>query len=301
MNRNRNFAGRYFMAAMISALIHTTIVLAVVIIWSLVNLEPDYPDSNLKLSSNPRIFWESKTDLQAFNPIVPIKAELAPFTAQLIPIAMVNSGNKLSDPIQSMIKGLRGHHVPGLQNELKTIARSQKSKILLGSLRVESAEERIGILIDKSLSMGFDGAWGQVVHEFDAFLPTISPETRARIWLFDKNTEEIGQSVDWGTWNQARLREALNQIHETRPGGLTDLSNALRTVSFRGSTRIVVISDDANLSINDWVSIASSLRRLGKPAPKVCAIRLGPATTRKDVLEEICRQTGGWCRHIIHD
>ena len=301
MSRNRNFAGRYFMAAMLSALIHTTIVLAVVIVWSFVGLEPDNPDSNLESSSNLRIFWESKTNLQAFNPIVPIKAELAPFTAQLIPIAMVNSGNKVSDPIQSMIKNLRGNNVSGLQNELKTIAKSQKSKILLGSLRVESDEERVGLLIDKSLSMGLDGAWGLVVHEFDAFLPTISPETRTRIWLFDKNLEEIGQSDYWGTWNQARLRQALKQIHETRPGGLTDLANALRAVSFRGSTRIVVISDDADLSINDWVSIASTLRRLGKPAPMVCAIRVGPPTTRKDVLAEICRQTGGWCRHIAQD
>lgn len=301
MSRNRINAGRYFMSAILSALIHAVTILAVLIVWSSIGSETDGPDSNSKLSSNPRIFWQPKTDLQVVNRIAPIKEELAPITAHLIPIAMVHPGNKLSNPIQSMNKDLQISNVSGLQINSISIPQMQKSNIILPCLRIESVEERVGILIDRSLSMGLGGAWDQVLHEFDAFLPNISSEVRSRIWLFDKTTEEIARSDDWGTWNQARIRQALHQVHETRPGGPTDLANAVRTVALRGSTRIVVISDDADLSINDWLSIGSTLRRLGKSTPRVCAIRLGQYIPNNDKLAEICRQSGGWCRQINQD
>lgn len=296
MSLNLGSAARYFMAAMLSVLIHAAIILVFIIVWSSTVSDHLNNKVNIQSSINQCVFWESKTDLKIVDRIMPIKPEMDSFSAQLTPISMVNSGNKITNPIQSMLKNLRDENKIGLKNRAKPISNSINSNILLVSLREDSSEERLGILIDRSLSMGLGGAWNQIVHEFDTFLPTISPETRARIWLFDKAPEEIAGSDDWGTWNKSRMDHALNQLHGTRPGGLTDLANALRTVSFRGSTRIVVISDDADLSINEWVSVGSSLRRLGKPLPRICAIRLGLSSLRDDNLAEICRQTGGWCR-----
>lgn len=295
MSRERYRAGRWFMAAMLSALLHGLLVLGVLIGWSILWSTGNHSETSTGYSASPRIFWESDKASHITREKPTIFPELVPFTAQLIPVSMVNQESKFERPARSIHKKLKETSLTG--NSGIDLSKKNKSNYLLTSLRMESKHEQLGILIDRSLSMGLGGKWNQLVSEFDELPAYLSFDNRIRVWLFDKDCEEIAPSDGWGPWDEARWAQATRRIHETRPGGLTNLAHAIRYAALRGSTRIVVLSDDAGLAMNDWISVSTTLRRLGRPVPKLCAMMLGEHAKHHDVLATICHQTGGWCRY----
>ena len=294
MPKDRNWTGRWFMAATLSALVHGFLILALITGWSLLHPSTSNFDPTTESLNKPFIFWDNDNKAVKKKDDQPGIVELAPFTAHLIPIAIVNTSQKTSDPARSLITKLRTTDSQSTRASQFKLPRPNQGRVF-SSLNIGPIDEKLGILIDRSLSMGTGGAWNQILQESDDFLPVIQPDRKVRIWLFDKDCEEIARSDDWGPWNEIRLGHALRRIHETRPGGLTNLANAIRTAVFRGSTRVLVVSDDADITISDWISITATLRRLNKSTPKLCALRIAKLEAENDVLLQICQQTGGWC------
>lgn len=296
MTQGRNQRTRLFMATMLSALVHGLIVLLVLVAWAAFSSHEEEGPQGQFTAGNSRLFWDyGKPPLgRSANPNNNL--DVVPFSAQLIPIAMVGQAAKVTDPVRILVSASQGGKGFGNQNARIAETSSRAPGFLASCLGMESREERLAILIDRSLSMGLSGAWDNVVREMSQVLPGVSPDHLYRIWLFDKGCEEIAGSGEWEYWNPNRVSLVIRQLHETRPGGLTNLNHAMRAVTLRGANRIVLLSDDADLNQGDWVSICTTLRRLGKPIPRICALRMG-SQGAGGTLASICQQTGGWYRN----
>jgi hypothetical protein len=209
---------------------------------------------------------------------------------------MVSVETKHVEPVRKMLRNLRGSNNAGLgQNEVHKPTNGAAGTPPAGWFATESPAEHLAVVIDRSLSMGLGGGWNAARREANLVFAKVPPDCLMRVWLFDKTVDEIASEGDWKPWSRMRCQRALDRLEDTRPGGSTDLGNAMRTAALRGASRIVVISDDADLLSGDWAGIATTLRRIGRPVPRICAVRLGQQMS-EDNLGALCRQSGGWCR-----
>lgn len=302
MARSGRGIGRWVLAAILSTLAHGLVILAGVVIWSFWTYPTAAPSAPAKNTSGTKsnVFWGTPLPQSAHSEqrMDTKPLEVVPFTAQLSPLAMVSMETRPVEPVRKLLRDLRGSPPSkGLAESTRSGTGSSPSvPESAGWLATETAGERLAVLMDRSLSMGLCGGWNAARREAAAVLARVPPDCLMRVWLFDKTTEEIGSEGDWLPWTRTRSQRAMDRLEDTRPGGSTDLGNALRTAALRGASRIVVISDDADVSPGDWGAISTTLRRIGRPAPRLCAIRLGQQM-RVDHLGDLCRQSGGWCRY----
>ena len=301
MARTGGGMGRWVLAGILSTLAHGLLILAVVVVWSVFSLPTTVPGGRVTndRGRNASVFWDQpaasvQPKSSSANESKPL--DVVPFTAQLSPLAMVSVETKHVEPVRKMLRNLRGTNNAGLgQNEVNKPTVDAAGGRSAGWFATEAPAEHLAVVIDRSLSMGLGGGWNAARREANLVFANVPHDCLMRVWLFDKTVDEIASEGDWKSWSRTRCQRALERLEDTRPGGSTDLGNALRTTALRGATRIVVISDDADLNSGDWGAIATTLRRIGRPLPKLCAIRLGQQM-REDNLGDLCRQSGGWCR-----
>ena len=190
MPKDRNWTGRWFMAATLSALVHGFLILALITGWSLLHPSTSSFDPTTDSLNKPFIFWDNENKAVKKKDDQPGIVELAPFTAHLIPIAIVNNSQKTTDPARSLITKLRTTDSQSTRASQFKLPHPNQGRFF-SNLNIGPIDEKLGILIDRSLSMGTGGAWNQILQESDDFLPVIQPDRKVRIWLFDK---EIGRA-----------------------------------------------------------------------------------------------------------
>lgn len=286
---------KVFLAASLSGAFHGIICLALVVSFpQIYRMDPD-PNSINGRKRPAALFWENELKKTNQEASAKFRLEQVPFTAQLSPIASVGHDAK-----NAMSRAAKSDGDPSLTARTKGEVEQGLSQGDLGlffnCFKSEWPTEKLAVLIDRSLSMGLGGGWGHVIRGFELLSATAMPDNQIRIWLFDKTVDELAPTGLWSSWSSQRSNMAMQIIRNTRPGGLTDLAGAIRVAALNGATRIVVISDDATLMQQEWISLHTTMRRLGKPLPRICSYRI-LGKHPNDSLETKCRQSGGWCVH----
>lgn len=154
-------------------------------------------------------------------------------------------------------------------------------------MQVTKVKNRVAILLDSSLSMGFSLTSGkqtryqaaqQIVKSSESFWKELSTRFQVEFFLFDKNLQAINK----------------NQITETAPrGGTTDIANSFRQInSGSDSSRqklagIVLISDGADN--REWANglSAADKEKLKEMNVPISAIALGEGQFRDLSVERI--------------
>lgn len=286
---------KLFLAASISVAFHGIIFLLFIVLFLHFQGSGSYLNPVESLNRQATVFWANELKIPSPKFIPNDHLEDVPFTAQLSPIALLNhdvrnamQGTRLLDMDSSLTSDIGG--------KLERGCPQRDTDLFLNCFKSEWPAEKLAVVIDRSLSMGLGGGWENVIRGFESVSSTSISSNQVRIWLFDKSVDEVASTGLWSTWNAYRSEIAIQTIRNTRPGGHTDLAGAIRVASLNGATRIVVISDDATLLPSEWTSICATMRRLGKPLPRICSYRI-LGQHLNDSLETKCRQSGGWSIH----
>jgi Mg-chelatase subunit ChlD len=149
------------------------------------------------------------------------------------------------------------------------------------------SSRRIVFVIDRSLSMGSDGALALARRELIACLRSLSPDSVFQVVLYNLSAEPLPGGMLAATDGSLSCVEQV--LARTHPSGGTDHVRALRC-AFELRPEVIFLVTDADDLTTEQVRLIAAINR---DHVVIHTINVGQGESAGGMLEQLARQSGG--------